>query len=112
METIVKAAIIVEDVIYTGWRHCFIIHDYCKQTGKKSCPGTNWPEDEVSNQGFVTSEGRYVDRETALKIATVAKQVIVKHGCKHELYSEDLWNVNGIHYTVDSVKGLCEGKSL
>lgn len=110
METIVKAAIIVNDVVYTGWRHCHIIHDYCLKTKKKRCPGTNWPEDENSNQGFVTSTGRYVDRDEAFAIVKAANQIMIKHGNSRTLYSEDLWNVDGIPYTLDSKRGECEGK--
>lgn len=39
-------------------------------------------------QGFVTSMGRFVDREEAANIAYEADQIFE---VKHELYSEDVW---------------------
>lgn len=42
-------------------------------------------------QGFVTSEGRFVDREEAWKIAEIANQIIRQSGGKGTLYSEDLY---------------------
>lgn len=42
-------------------------------------------------QGFVTSEGRFVERKEAAKIAETAGQIIKKHGPKDELFSEDCW---------------------
>jgi hypothetical protein len=45
---------------------------------------------KAAEQGFYTTEGRFVDRKEALLIATVAKQIIHKHPDYLELYSEDL----------------------
>lgn len=45
------------------------------------------PED----QGFLTSEGRFVSREVAVHIATDADQIVKKHGHPGLLFSEDLW---------------------
>lgn len=39
-------------------------------------------------QGFVTNDGRFVDREEAARIAYNARQVTVK---LHQLFSEDVW---------------------
>lgn len=44
-----------------------------------------------AEQGFLTSEDRFVDRKVALKIATKWSQIKNKTGCKDELYSEDMW---------------------
>lgn len=110
MGTIVKAAIIVNDVIYTGWRHCFIIHDYCQQHNVKKCPPRNHPGETFSNQGFVTDTGRFVTRDEAFDIVRANGQVLVKHGSPTVLCSEDLWNVEGKFYTLDSRLGFCEGK--
>lgn len=47
-----------------------------------------------SDQGFLTSDGRYVDREEALKIATAAGQMKPRQPGQYngpELFSEDLW---------------------
>lgn len=47
------------------------------------------PED----QGFLTSAGRYVDREEALKIALASGQPMIDHPSRSDrwLFSEDLW---------------------
>lgn len=42
-------------------------------------------------QGFITSNGRFVDREEALVIAIRQDQIKVKTGSPQRLYSEDLW---------------------
>ena len=42
-------------------------------------------------QGFVTSEGNFVDRRTAKKIAMAAKQLLPRAMKLEELYSEDVW---------------------
>lgn len=42
------------------------------------------------NQGFLTSEGVYVGREEAAKIAIAAGQITKTNWGKH-LFSEDLW---------------------
>lgn len=41
-------------------------------------------------QGFVTSTGRFVDREEAFTLASAAGQLIAVHRAG-ELFSEDLW---------------------
>jgi hypothetical protein len=41
-------------------------------------------------QGFVTSQRRFIDREEALKLATNAGQIVTKHPPLYELVSEDL----------------------
>ena len=43
-------------------------------------------------QGFVTSLARFVDRKEALRIATEAEQIVVKHGSGSILFSEDIIN--------------------
>jgi len=43
------------------------------------------------NQGFLTSTGRYVDREEAWKIAEQAGQVQPREGRPGSLFSEDLY---------------------
>lgn len=42
-------------------------------------------------QGFITSTGRYVLREEALKIAKEAGQLLPRHQHKTELFSESVW---------------------
>ena len=49
-------------------------------------------EPEPLEQGFVTSDGRFVDREEAWRIAVDAGQVTeVAQTSRRELFSEDLW---------------------
>lgn len=44
-----------------------------------------------SEQGFLTSKCRFVNREEALIIAKKYNQIIKKHGLDTELYSEDIF---------------------
>ena len=44
-----------------------------------------------SEQGFLTSKDRFVDRVEALEIAKRNKQINRKHGLDSELYSEDIF---------------------
>jgi len=46
---------------------------------------------DMYNQGFVTSDGDFVDRFEALKIAQAAGQIREKTGSPNQLFSEDLW---------------------
>lgn len=50
-----------------------------------------YPKPISGEQGFITSSGRFVNRELALSIADSYGQIIVKNGSKTKLYSEDLW---------------------
>jgi len=43
------------------------------------------------DQGFVTSKGRFVNREEGLTIAKDRRQIVRKHPTPDELYSEDMW---------------------
>jgi len=45
------------------------------------------------DQGFITSTGRYVERDEALKIAIESGQPMIDHPSRHHrwLFSEDLW---------------------
>lgn len=42
-------------------------------------------------QGFLTSEGQFVGRKQAKHIATLAGQILSKHGNANQLFSEDVW---------------------
>jgi hypothetical protein len=42
-------------------------------------------------QGFLTSEGRFVNRVQARQIAYIAGQEPKTTGCERDLFSEDLW---------------------
>lgn len=46
---------------------------------------------EPGTQGFTTSLGRFVGRESAASIAATAGQIIRKTGTLYDLYSEDVW---------------------
>ncbi|MNU19483.1 hypothetical protein D3C71_77110 [compost metagenome] len=43
-------------------------------------------------QGFITSRGRFLDRREALKVATLANQLIRKTAPEDRLFSEDVWD--------------------
>lgn len=45
----------------------------------------------VGEQGFLTSDGLFVDRRRALKIAAAAGQLTTTRERAYELFSEDLW---------------------
>jgi len=68
-----------EPLIYCGLRHCNIL----------------WQGKHVSrspyHQGFLTSEGRFVDRKEALKIALENNQILDMSQVRgNNLYSEDI----------------------
>ena len=44
-----------------------------------------------ATQGFLTDEGRFVDRVEGRKIAIEADQLIPREGGLEDLYSEDVW---------------------
>lgn len=46
---------------------------------------------KYAEQGFLTSDCRFVDRVEALAIAKKYNQIVVKHGLDTELYSEDIF---------------------
>lgn len=79
---IIASAILWEDKIYTGKRHCNIISDMVTKHGIK--PPIK------GKQGFIDENGNFLDRKTAAKIAIETKQ-IEKLNWPPLLYSEDLW---------------------
>lgn len=48
---------------------------------------TGW----IETQGFLTNTHRFVNRKEGLLIAEKCNQIIKKHPCYDELYSEDMW---------------------
>lgn len=46
---------------------------------------------QPSGQGFLTSAGRFVGREEALKLALAAGQLLKPNFQPDQLFSEDLW---------------------
>ncbi len=78
-----EAAILRKGKIWTGRRHSDIIHTMIK-CGETSVKGT---------QGFVTDDGKFVDRQEAFEIAFACNQIkkgIIKFP-NRELTSEDLY---------------------
>jgi len=66
-------------------RHHHVLHQLWRP-GWRASPG--------AGQGFVTSTGRYVDREEAWEIAKAAGQLLAcapTDGRGGRLYSEDVW---------------------
>jgi hypothetical protein len=86
-ERIVAAAICYDGIVYSvppPGRHHTIAH-HMGRNGL-AC-------EQQREQGFLTSLGRYVNREEACRIAQTAGQLEgrKKTGSSHALYSEDLW---------------------
>lgn len=79
-EKIVAAACKRGDKVWTGERHNKIIEQMFAEDQEMPV--------RQSEQGFLTSEGRFVDRYDAAAIAFGAGQTATLKGC---LSSEDLW---------------------
>ncbi len=85
METIEGVGIVVEGKLYTlprPNRHHHVIHLIYQETGEEVI---------TDSQGFVTSSGRYVEREEALEIARNAGQLLPRHFHKTQLFSVSVW---------------------
>lgn len=84
---IAKAATIFRGKMYTGWRHCLIMEDIRADLGIL----------KITHQrmGFVTDDGRFVDREEAGKIAIACGQIDELKYQKRDLFSEEMWDKNG-----------------
>lgn len=88
---IVAAAIKIADVVCyipAPHRHHHIIHSLSKSFNGRTDKGYN---EEV--QGFITSNGVFMDRKEAYKHACLCGQLNRQPGGYNgdELYSEDLW---------------------
>jgi len=79
MEKIILASVLTKNVIAVGKRHDDILADIFKLADYMP----------HYTAGFITSEGRFVDRAEAREIAIKAGQV--KDTEFPQLYSEDLW---------------------
>lgn len=98
MEKIIAAAIKVGDHIFTAPRHYLIFH----QKSFQKLP--NAKRDHI--QGFVTNEGKFLNRKEAYKLASANGQIQEridsgalfryhgKNSTMHptDLFSEDLWD--------------------
>jgi hypothetical protein len=83
---IVAAAILYGNTIYTALCHAWARDRMFKHLGH--------PVSFTSDmQGFITEEGKFVDRETAGKIVLECGQLDVIPRC--ELFSEDLFDLTG-----------------
>lgn len=77
---IVAAAILKEGALHVGYRHNRIINSAAHRGDSlKNCP-----------QGFITTDGKFVDRLEGARIALGSGQ-IVELGWPPNLYSEDLY---------------------
>lgn len=70
-EHIVSAATKFDGKIYSGKTHADAFEKYRKETGKTETDAAN----NYGGDGFLTSSGRFVDRQQAQKIADAAEQV-------------------------------------
>ena len=84
-EIIVTAAVKYGDLIIMverPGRHHNVLHQVYEMAGGAPTHGI---------QGFVTSYGRFVGRETGYEIANMNGQIRKKHGSAYYLFSEDMW---------------------
>lgn len=80
-----RAAILFEGEVYSlprPARHHDVLALIFKKFGSRA---------SGSVQGFLTSDGEFVDRELALQIAKRHNQLIMKTFPEHLLFSEDVW---------------------
>ena len=88
-ETIICSAVKVGDKIWRGHRHCHAIEamndELSYELNRKELCKIN------EEQGFMTSENRFVGREEGIKIAIEAKQITEYKSNNQELFSEDLY---------------------
>lgn len=65
-------------------RHANLLHPFVEDFGAHPSP---------QDQGFITSTGRFVEREEALRIAVESGQPMIDHPARNStmLFSEDLW---------------------
>ena len=85
METIVAAAILVEGVTLSlpkPARHPHVLYSAQHFMSNERV--------NTATQGFITSEGRFVNRVQAYQLAWLAKQIISDR-TGPDLFSEDVW---------------------
>lgn len=81
---ILAAAIHKDGVTYIGRRHDLIMHS-------KYVPWGFFKGSGGKNQGFVTTDGEFLDRKQAAKHALACGQIKELKYQKNELFSEELW---------------------
>lgn len=81
---------IKEGIVVCGYTHANCINTVKSLSGLRT---VRYSPDGVgeSEQGFLTSKNRFVDREEGAKIALKCKQIEKLHYSNIELYSEDLY---------------------
>ena len=87
-ETIVAAALKVNNIIVSApppARHHTLLHAIFNTYGQRG------PMIKTTDQGFVTSAGRFVGREEAALMAAAAGQILKPKFQPTQLFSEDLW---------------------
>jgi hypothetical protein len=73
-------------IVFCGYRHLQCLYQMIAMTGLKQ------HETGEEEQGFLTSENRFVSRKEARNIALNAKQIAEREVAnRFNLYSEDLW---------------------
>lgn len=78
-------------LLFCAWRHgdCFTtLHAWADRLSSEERASIGEEQFAGLHQGFLTSCGRYVDREEAIKIARAAGQT---NSTKRGLFSEDLY---------------------
>lgn len=85
--TIVAAAALVGEGLILSLPRPARHHDINGAAYRAGIPGPIPPE----CQGFLTSDGRWLNRVDALAMANAAGQIVFKHPVLRELYSEDMW---------------------
>lgn len=69
-------------------------HNHCKEAARGELSWTLNRKQMITvrmEEGFITSYGRFLDRQAAWKIAKKEKQIIKQTGAQGVLYSEDLY---------------------
>lgn len=78
-------------IVFCGWRHgdCFVpLHAWASRLTPEERERIGEEQIAGRHQGFLTSAGRYVDREEGMRIARAAGQTESE---KSGLFSEDLY---------------------
>ena len=92
MEKIICAAVRFNNKVWMGHRHLYALEAQRDELSFFMNRQEMDAAQTMRDQGFVTSEGRYVSREEAWEIASNAGQIIDRpYQTPGTLYSEDLY---------------------